>query len=134
MSDAKFTWNVFYRGKEGFKEHIQATAEDGSALAGARKSVLDTLSQIGATPEVDAPRGRGSYSSGPQRPAGADAMAKAAVAAGVVSEVCPVHNSALVYKEGGLSKTKTLPDGSPKPFSPSYRCPERNCTTIKWVS
>lgn len=139
MSDANFTWNVFYRGKEGFKEHLQATAENADALVGARAAVLKTLTEIGATPENDGLRGGGSRAPYAQRgipiPASgpADPMATAAVAAGV-AKVCPIHNVPLVYKAGGFSRNKFNADGSPKAYSASNRCPERNCTTIEWLS
>lgn len=134
MADGKFVWNVFFKGPEGFKEHIQATAEDGEALAGARAAVLGTLKTIGASPEADGPRGQRGYSNRPASGGPApDPMVAAAAATGV-AKVCAVHNVAMVYKPAGFSQTKKDASGNPKPYSASYRCPERNCTSIEWMS
>jgi hypothetical protein len=128
VSDAKFTWNVFFRGKEGYKEHIQAQVEDGPSLGEARTTVLKTLDEIGAKPEEERKTGQ-NYS----RPAQAPSLAGDAAAQGAVSKACPVHGGAMVYKQGGLSRTKTLPNGQPKPYSASLRCPVQGCTQVEWL-
>jgi hypothetical protein len=130
VADAKFSWNIFFRGPEGYKEHVQAQFEDGTELGTARTNVLTVLKEIGAKPEEE----RKQYPQ--QRTApdqGAQNLAAQAAAQGAVQKACPVHGSPMQYKAGGFSRTKTDAAGNPKPYSASLRCPEQGCNQVEWL-
>jgi len=82
---AKYTWDIFYKGKEGFAEHIQVAFDTQEDLATARNSVNMWLGAIEAeTLPRDKDNAKGGWTS--NKPATPQAQAG-------VTPVCPTDGA-----------------------------------------
>lgn len=101
-SARRVSWDLFYRGADGFGEHFQVTADDSAPIIKGRAQLLEWLKSIGAKPlprDIDFP------SKAPPVRAAADPMLAAAqqVLGAKVSRTCPIHNVEMKHVPAGFS-------------------------------
>jgi hypothetical protein len=118
----KFNSDIFFF--KDFGAHIQVNSGDIDELKLDLANVVDYLNELGAVPRnSDAPykpyvaqtsTGTGETDQSP--------MEAAAEATFGVQKLCPNDGNVMKFSPGGVSRSKTNADGSPKKFNSRYAC------------
>jgi hypothetical protein len=127
----KFSYDIFFN--KGFGAHIQVQADNLDELKTAIADVAEYLDQTGAEPRANdraafVPATSGQ--TGGTAESSASPMERAATAVFGTQKLCSMDGTVMKYVNGGLSRTKTNKDGSPKRFSSRYECP--TCQITVW--
>lgn len=104
---AKYTWDIFYKGKEGYAEHIQVAFDDLSDLQVARQATNVWLGSIEAETlprDKDNQRSGGGYA-----PKTAPQQANPAVQQSGVTPVCPNDGATMQFRAAGVSRNTGNP-------------------------
>ena len=106
--DGQYTWDVFYKGQEGFAEHIQVAFDDFEELMKARQVVNLALTAANAETlprDKDNQRGgfapKGAAQAGPRQPT--------PQAQPGVTPVCPIDGATMNFRKAGVSQNTGNP-------------------------
>jgi hypothetical protein len=113
---ANFSYDLFFRGPEGFGEHFQITSESAEDLLKGRSPLINALAIMDAKPLPRDMENQGrSYPArgGPPRPAGAGSPSQKPQPG--VTPVCPVDGGHMTMKTG-VKGPNTQAPGDPYAF------------------
>lgn len=111
QKEATYTWDIFYKGKEGYAEHIQVGFEDTKQLQEARQGIVMWLGAIEAeTLPRDKDNPKGGYA-----PRAAAPRQQTPQAQPGVQPVCPIDGAPMEFRQGGISGPQSRNPGAPYP-------------------
>lgn len=129
---AKFKWDTFYYGPDGFDEHVGISSDSADDMSKGREAIIKSLKDIGAKPKGGKNGPNGSYYSAPTSTSPAAPVAPAptpiAQAAGI-GKVCPVHGTSMrPNTKGGIPGVTQHQSKAGKTYTCFWVCStDQNC-------